>query len=876
MPADLGDEMRANLSCRPWVLTVWLFLLSGSLFGQSSGLWSGTAQCTVTEQDQSYQRQEVQTWTLTGAAPSQQGAMQIYPATWTDTGTGQLQRVQGTQTNNTGWQTNAQGPASIVFFVRASDNRLIISTRHARQSVYGGISATRQITVNGAAQSSTPFTQSVFEWVFPRIEADPGTNSVDGSAQSPSEALPADLLHRFGGSAPLAVCQWHFAKGAMGSGTSTPSGMGAPQNSTQQGSNYGTAGTSNNQNCQTPATVQQSFETMKAQLKAQYDQLIRGTTDAGEIAALTNQEQKMLASLTNQEQHDMSLASQGCLPPSSSATNSTGAGSTSTSGNGSSNTTGNGTTTSAGSQNPGTTGTGGQATQTPANSGNSVPTLSLSTTSSGNGAGSITVQPTGIACGLNCMQYSPGTSVTLTATPNNGSQFTTYNGGSCGSSNPCSFTITAPTNVTAVFNVNQFSVTTATTGNGGGTVAMTPVGTACGTNCMQYSPGTAVTVIAVPNTGSGFGSFSGGGCGSANPCSITITAPTTVTAAFSLNSSPTAPGGAGSMVPSTAVAGTVLKTSVPVSTASLKPTAPMASVISQPAAGKLASTTTSTPAAPASATYRLTLTGLMCMKAISSDDAIYAAAVVRQYDRRSGQSTMFTNLNTWVYGDVNGMIGQRKQAGSRGPGGGIGDGDFVPNGFMPGIKSTLPPQVNLFPMSLWQGTLSDGIDAVILSPSLWINYGDNPLFSTWNQNEDSFTNSLLLDTNVQNQINTQTLGTLFLGPSENVLGSQAQAAVHDAATAVIDTILVIPFIELHGPSHDRPIGLTDASSDPTSSTILPNATIVLTRELIEKRLGANNWTMLSIDFKDTAHGFTILPGSDRPGEYMMFIQIERQ
>jgi hypothetical protein len=867
--------MRANFRCKPWTLALWVFLLNVPVFGQSMGLWSGTAQCTVTEQDQSYQRREVQTWALTGAAPTQQGAMQIYPATWTDTGSGQLQRVQGAQTNNTVWQTNAQGAASIVFFIRASDNRLIIATRHARQSVYGGISATRQMTVNGAAQSPTPFHQTLFEWAFPRIETDPSTNVVDGSTQSPSEGLPADLLHNFGGSVPLAMCQWHFAKGGMGSANSTPSGMGAPQNSSQQGSNFATAGISNAQNCQSPATVQQSFETMKAQLKAQYDQLIRGTTDAAELAALTNQEQKMLASLTNQEQHDMTLASQGCLPPSS-ATNSAGSSSTNTSGNGSSNTASNGTTTPAPPQNPGTTATGGQATQTPANSGNSVSAVSLTTTSSGNGLGSITVQPAGVACGLNCMQYSPGTSVTVIATPNNGSQFTNYNGGACGSSNPCSFTITAPTSVTAVFNVNQFSVTTATTGNGGGTVAMTPVGTACGTNCMQYSPGTAVTVIAVPNTGSGFGSFSGGGCGSTNPCSIILTAPTTVTAAFSLNSTPTGPGGAGSMVPSTAIAGTALKTSVPVSTASLKSTAPMASVISKPSAGKVASTTTSTPAAPASATYRVTLTGLMCMKAISSDDAIYAAAVVRQYDRRSGQSTMSTNLNTWVYGDVNGMIGQRKQAGSRGPGGGIGDGDFVPNGFIPGIKSTLPPQVNLFPMSLWQGTLSEGIDAVILSPSLWINYGDNPLFSTWNQNEDSFTNSLLLDNNVQNQINSQTLGTLFLGPSANVLGGQAQALAHEAVTAVVDTVLVIPFIELHGPSHDRPIGLTDASSDPTSSTILPNATIVLTRELIEKRLGANNWTMLSIDFKDTAHGFTSLPGSDRPGEYMMFIQIERQ
>jgi len=286
-----------------------------------------------------------------------------------------------------------------------------------------------------------------------------------------------------------------------------------------------------------------------------------------------------------------------------------------------------------------------------------------------------------------------------------------------------------------------------------------------------------------------------------------------------------------------------------------------------------------TPAAPASANYRVTITGLMCMYHISSNDAVYAAAVVRQYDRRNNQNTMFTNMNTWVYGDVNGMQGQRKQAGTRGPGGGIGDGDLVPTGFMPGTKDTMPtPQVNnLLPLTLWEGTLTDGVDALVISPSLWINYGDNPFFSTWNQNEDSFTNSIFTDSRVQNQINTQTLAPLVLGSSQTVGGSFVQSYVGDVAQAVIDTVLVIPFVELQGnPSHDRPIGVVDAAKDATASMVLPNTTLVLTREMIEKRLGSGNWMMMPLDFNDTAHGFTGLAGSDRPGHYQMFIQIERQ
>lgn len=292
--------------------------------------------------------------------------------------------------------------------------------------------------------------------------------------------------------------------------------------------------------------------------------------------------------------------------------------------------------------------------------------------------------------------------------------------------------------------------------------------------------------------------------------------------------------------------------------------------------------------APASSNYLVTITGLMCMLAASSDDAVHVGVAVRQFDRRNGQNTMSTNVDSWVYGDVNNMQGQRKQAGSRSAMGGIGNGDLIPTGFVPGIPVNLPPQANLFPLNVFQGPLTDGIDAVVISPSVWINYGDQQLFSAWHQNEQSFNNSLMLDSGVQNQISSNTLGVLYLGSSTNSPGSHVQGSIENAVTDAnigdiiqgaalggplgISTGLIVQAI-MSAASHpgiDRPFGLVDANA---TTVVLPNATLVLTREMIEKRLGSNNWTMLTINFQDTSRGFT---GGDRPGAYTMFLQIQRQ
>ena len=805
-------------------------------FSQSSPspAWSGSVTCQLSEQETGvFNRQETQTWTLMGGGPVSPTGIPTYNATWSVTGQGQLQRIQGAQTTNIQWTTNVPAqPTTLAIFVRGSDNRLIMIPRHSQLRMDNATTGARQAIVNGAAQQPTNISHAVWEWQFPHIEASPTDTAVSGSTQSPADAGDAELLHHFGAPPPIAVCQWQITKGGSASSSPNPSQIGGgTQNLNPQSS----------QNCQSPTTVQQSFETMKANLKSQYDQLIRGTTDPTEIASLSHQEQTMLANLSGQEQRDMTLASQGCLQ----ATNSPGnnlysgaspggaagpnagsnpnaeggpnAGSNSNPGASPGGTTGPnaGSNPNAGGGPNGSTGSGGQM---------STPQLvSLSPSSVSQGS-TTTVQLLGQGTHWQSQttNVSFGPQITIqsfTADPTGTSA--TANIAVASNAATGSRPVMLMTGAEMVGLPSGLSVTAPTSLQGPGSTATMDFGTP-----VRQIPSTRIPVGATPATNNGQGSL-----------------PVTTTPGFT----------GVKMAPGTGIAKKVGSTSV--------------------------------SAAPTSATYLVTITGLMCMRAITGGgDAIYAAAAIRQYDRRNGQATMFTNANTWVYGDVNGMIGQRKQAGSRGPMGGIGVGDFVPPGFIVGPKDTLPPQPNLFPMVVWQGTLTDGIDALVISPSLWISYGDNSMFFTWNQNEQSLTNSIFLDSKVQNRISTQTFGTLLLGASENISGSAAQTAAGDATLTAVETSIQaagltfgIPVgVFTGGPSHDRPIGVSGASSDPTSSTILPNATLVLTREMIEKRLGSNTWTTTSFDFRDSPLSFSSLPGSDRPGEYQMFIQIERQ
>jgi len=69
--------------------------------------------------------------------------------------------------------------------------------------------------------------------------------------------------------------------------------------------------------------------------------------------------------------------------------------------------------------------------------------------------------------------------------------------------------------------------------SGSGTVASTPGGITCGTDCQEtYATGTAVTLSAAAASGSVFSGWTGGGCSGTGSCTLTVSAPVSVTATF--------------------------------------------------------------------------------------------------------------------------------------------------------------------------------------------------------------------------------------------------------------------------------------------------------------------------------------------------------
>src|SRR4029077_15364016 len=131
----------ARINCSKFCLSLFLtyaltVLWPPQAFSQSSPspAWSGSVTCQVNEQETGvFNRQETQPRTLIGGGPVSPTGIPTYNATWSVTGQGQLQRVQGGQTTNIQWAANVPPqPTTLAVFVRGSDNRLIIIPRHSQ------------------------------------------------------------------------------------------------------------------------------------------------------------------------------------------------------------------------------------------------------------------------------------------------------------------------------------------------------------------------------------------------------------------------------------------------------------------------------------------------------------------------------------------------------------------------------------------------------------------------------------------------------------------------------------------------------------------------------------------------------------------------
>ncbi|MBE7447929.1 MAG: hypothetical protein HS111_03260 [Kofleriaceae bacterium] len=167
-------------------------------------------------------------------------------------------------------------------------------------------------------------------------------------------------------------------------------------------------------------------------------------------------------------------------------------------------------------------------------------THTLTVSRAGNGAGTITSTPAGIACGADCTEtVTFGATLTLAAEAATGSTFTGWSGGGCSGTDTCVVTVTAATTVTATFEADRtLQVTRAGTGSAYGRVTSSPGGIDCGASCSHAYPfGSLVTMTAsVPIAAAAtFTGWSGGGCSGAQAtCTVPMNQAQSVTATFTI------------------------------------------------------------------------------------------------------------------------------------------------------------------------------------------------------------------------------------------------------------------------------------------------------------------------------------------------------
>lgn len=162
-------------------------------------------------------------------------------------------------------------------------------------------------------------------------------------------------------------------------------------------------------------------------------------------------------------------------------------------------------------------------------------TLTVETT--GPGQGSVTSDPAGIDCGVDCSEtYLAGTEVTLTATPAAGDDFDGWSACPDPSGNQCRYTADADLTISARFTAGLSPIATLTVakvGSGDGRVVSSPAGIDCGDDCSGlYSVGQTVTLTATALSGSEFAGWADCPAPNANQCVVNAGEVSEVTARF--------------------------------------------------------------------------------------------------------------------------------------------------------------------------------------------------------------------------------------------------------------------------------------------------------------------------------------------------------
>jgi hypothetical protein len=178
----------------------------------------------------------------------------------------------------------------------------------------------------------------------------------------------------------------------------------------------------------------------------------------------------------------------------------------------------------------------------------SAPVVTYGLTVSVTGSGTVTA--TGNSSSTSCSTspcsvgpYPENTSVSLSATPSSGYQFTGWSGAGCSGTGNCTVAMSQAQSVTAAFTVSAPVVVTPppvtyalnVAFSGSGSVVATAAGasTSCSATCSNtYPASTSVSLTATPASGFRFTGWTGGGCSTVATCTVSMASALNVTATF--------------------------------------------------------------------------------------------------------------------------------------------------------------------------------------------------------------------------------------------------------------------------------------------------------------------------------------------------------
>ena len=241
---------------------------------------------------------------------------------------------------------------------------------------------------------------------------------------------------------------------------------------------------------------------------------------------------------------------------------------------------------------------------------------------------------------------------------------------------------------------------------------------------------------------------------------------------------------------------------------------------------------TTTTVVNRSGRYRIALTGFRVQRPTFDDrvngngDEVYASAAVTTIDRRNDAVLQpRTVIRSVTYGDVS-RDSPRVSAGSFSTSGGLWAGDVVPAGTDPRMASATPSGTRI-PLALWEGTLRDGIDAVVINPVLWEEDGQLEYYNVW-ADANSSTRQQPARAAAQAAAIRDRVSRSDLTPFRGMLVLLCSSASD-----------LIPDCK---PGNDRPIGINRevCVGDTFASNLLAwcDVTVVVTRENVERTLSA--------------------------------------